>query len=418
MSGRDFVFEKVAEQNKWRRECINLIASENVTSSWVDMAYKSDFSHRYAEGLPYQRGYQGTRVIDELEELANREFARALGGKKADVRPISGAIANMAAMRAFTKRGHLLASLSVPCGAHSSHTKGGVAGGILGLNTMELPFDAEEWRIDVDLASKLIECAKPRLAVVGASLIPFPLEIEGIAETCKNVGCPLIYDAAHVFGLIFSGEFQKPFREGADLITSSTHKTFPGPQGGIIISRDGEGWERVEQAIFPRILSNHHLHRIPALLVAFYEMREFGRAYSRQVLRNAKRLAESLYDLGFDVVAEERGFTESHQVVVDMRKQGGGKEPARKLEKANIILNKNLLPWDDRGAVENPSGLRIGVQEMTRFGMKRDEMEEIAELIARVVLKGEEPQKVKKDVIALRKEFQQIHYTWEWSNEG
>lgn len=415
MSGRDFVIDKLAEQNKWRRQCINLIASENVTSSWVEMAYKGDFSHRYAEGLPFKRGYQGTRIIDELETLANEEFVRAFGVKRADVRPISGAIANMAAMRAFTKRGDVIAGLSVPSGAHSSHTKGGVAGGILGLNQVELPFDADEWRIDVDLASKLIEQARPAMVVAGASLIPFPLDIDGLAGACRNVGCPLLYDAAHVFGLVFAGEFQKPFKEGAGLLTSSTHKTFPGPQGGIILSNTEDRWEKVESAIFPKILSNHHLHRIPALLVAFYEMQEFGQAYSRQILRNAKRLAETLFDQGFTVAGEERGFTESHQVVLDMRGQDGGQRPAKRLEGANIIVNKNLLPWDviTPETLKNPSGIRIGVQEMTRFGMKREQMEETAELMARVVLKGEEPSKVRGDVIRFRKDFQKVHYTWD-----
>ncbi len=414
MDGRDWVMDKVEGQDKWRGECINLIASENVTSRWVQRAYAGDFSHRYAEGTPFNRGYQGTRFIDEVEDRANKFFADHFGAARADVRPVSGAIANMAVMRAFAKPGNVMAALSVPAGAHSSHTGGGVAGGILALSTVELAFDTQEWRIDADLSSKIIRSARPKLVVVGASLIPFPLELEGIAEACQEVGARLIYDGAHVFGLMFSGEFQDPFKEGADMITASTHKTFPGPQGGVIISRDEDRWDKVEQAVFPKILSSHHLHHVPAALMAGYEMEEFGQEYSKQILSNARKLAEELFDLGFDVLGEDRGFTRSHQVVLDMRKQGGGLKPARALEEANIILNKNLLPWDTimPETLQNPSGIRIGVQEMTRVGMKEEEMGRIAELLSRVALKGEKPEKVKEDTVGLRREFQEVHYTW------
>lgn len=415
MAGKDWVLEKVRGHEEWRGNCLNLIASENVTSRWVQRAYEGDFSHRYAEGTPFNRGYQGTRFIDEIEDKANKFFASHFGAAKADVRPISGAIANMAALRAFAKPGKVIAGLSVPAGAHSSHTGGGVAGGILALNPVRLAFNTEEWRIDADLSSKIIRSARPKVVIVGASLIPFPLELEGIREACRDVGARLIYDGAHVFGLMFAGEFQRPFEEGADMVTASTHKTFPGPQGGIIISRDEERWDKVEQAVFPKILSSHHLHHVPAVLMAGYEAEEFGGEYSRQILKNARKLAEELFDQGFDVAGEDRGFTESHQVVLDMRKQGGGKGPAEALEKANIILNKNLMPWDTitPKTLDNPSGIRIGVQEMTRVGMEGPEMGRIAELIARVVLKGGKPAKVKEDVVEFRRDFQKVHYTWE-----
>ncbi len=412
MHSKEWVLEKVNAQDEWRRKCINLIASENVTSKWVEAAYHSDFSHRYAEGTPYNRYYQGTEYIDELEDAANKFFERHFGVKHADVRPISGAIANMAAMRAFAKPGDVIASLSVPAGAHSSHQRGGVAGGILGLNPIKLAFDGEEFRIDADLSSKIITHARPRLAIVGASLIPFPLDIEGIAEACREVGCRLIYDAAHVFGLIFAGKFQQPLKEGAEMITSSTHKTFPGPQGGILLGNN-EDWEEVQRSVFPRILSNHHLHRIPALLMAGLEMEEFGEAYATQILRNARALAEALAS-EMKVCGESRGYTESHQVVVDVAEMGGGKKVAGELEKANIVLNKNLLPWDriTRSTLDNPSGIRIGVQEMTRFGMKEEEMRQIAEFIISVVVKGVPPEKVRERVVEFREGFQEVHYTW------
>ncbi|MBR9681038.1 MAG: aminotransferase class I/II-fold pyridoxal phosphate-dependent enzyme [Candidatus Altiarchaeota archaeon] len=415
MQERDWIFSKINQQNNWRKSCINLIASENVNSKWVENAYASDFSHRYAEGVPYERYYQGTRYIDEIEDKANKFFAKRFGGKYADTRPISGAVANMAAMRAFAAPGDVIASLSVPAGAHSSHQRGGVAGGILGLNPIKLGFDSKDFRIDPDLSSKIIRHTRPKLAIIGASLIPFPLELDGIVDACRDVNCKLIYDSAHVFGLIFAGKFQDPFKEGAEIITSSTHKTFPGPQGGIIIGNLEDEWREIQRSVFPRILSNHHLHRIPALLVAGYEMAEFGEEYSTQILKNAVALAEKLNELGFDVAGEARGFTKSHQVVVDVNEHGGGWNVAKALDKANIVLNKNLLPWDkiSKATLVNPSGIRLGVQEMTRFGMKEDEMEEIANFISRIVIKGDSPDVVGQDVKTFRQGFQKIHYTWD-----
>ncbi len=416
MSNRDFVFNKINEQEKWRKSCINMIASENATSNWVEKAYLTDFMHRYAEGTPYHRYYRGTKIIDELEEKANKFFAKKLGSTFADVRPIAGAIANMAVMRAFTQPGDIITSLSVPAGAHSSHSKGGVAG-LLGLNQVKLAFNNETFEIDTDLSSKIIRHARPKLAIVGASLILFPLDIKGLRDACDDVKCKIIYDAAHVFGLIFSGKFQDPFKEGADLLSTSTHKTFPGPQGGLIAGNVNEEseWPQVQRGIFPKILSNHHLHRIPALLLAGYEMEEFGKVYSLQILKNAKALAEAMAEEGFGVCAESRGYTESHQVAVDVRKLGGGKPAAEAMEKADIIINKNLLPWDklNLANLTNPSGIRIGVPEMTRYGMKEGEMKDIAVFFKRVLISKEEPTKVKKDVNNFRKEFQKIHFTWE-----
>jgi len=371
----------------------------------------NDFMHRYAEGVPFERHYQGAKFIDELEAYANKHFASKLGAQFADVRPISGAIANMAAYGAFTKPGDLIAALPVPAGAHSSHTRGGVAG-LLGLRTVELPFDAEKMTMDSEAAAEVILDHKPKLTIIGASLILFPFNLKPVAEACEEIDCVLVYDAAHVLGLIYAGFFQQPLKEGARILTSSTHKTFPGPQGGIIAGRNVE-WKKVQRAIFPKILSNHHLHRIPALLIAAFEMDEFGRDYARQIVKNAKALARELDRQGMKVLGKARGYTETHQVVIDVSEFGGGKKVAENLERANIIANKNLLPYDELSweSVENPSGIRLGVQELTRFGMKEREMRIVGEFIARVV-KGEKPESVREEVVNFRSQWQEICYTW------
>ena len=238
-----------------------------------------------------------------------------------------------------------------------------------------------------------------------------PHPVKELAEFGKDAGAKIVYDGAHVLGLIAGKTFQDPLREGADVITASTHKTFPGPQGGIILSNmEKEDWKKVQNAVFPGLVSNHHLHRLPALAITLMEMLSFGKDYAGQIVKNAKMLAKKLDSGGFKVLWKERGYTQSHQIVADTRSQGGGKWVAEALEKANIIINKNLLPWDDVNNPADPSGVRIGVQEMTRFGMKENEMNKIGDFISRVCMKKEDPAQVGKEVSEFRKGFTEVKY--------
>lgn len=409
----EMVIEKTRLQNNWRlRESINLIASENVMSPLALKAYLSDFMDRYAEGKPFKRYYQGARYIDELEVATAEFIAGMLGAVGVELRPTSGTIANAAVFRVLAEPGDKAAIAPVQAGAHVSHTKFGTLGA-LGIIQVDLPYDEENMNVDVDGAIKVIEGEKPRFVVLGGSVYLFPHPVKEIAEAAHSVGAKLMYDAAHVFGLIVWGAWRNPLEHGADVMTASTHKTFPGPQGGLIAFNDKDLYKKVSKTIFPWFVSNHHLHRIPATAITAVEMAVKGREYASTVVENARTLAEELAAQGFNVLGEHLGYTKSHQVLVDVRKQGGGAKAAKLLEDANIIVNKNLLPWDPPEAVKDPSGLRLGVQEMTRFGMGKDEMKQIAEFIARILIKKEEPEKVKRDVVEFRKNYTRIHYTVE-----
>jgi len=206
----------------------------------------------------------------------------------------------------------------------------------------------------------------------------------------------LVYDAAHVYGLIEGKVWSSPLKEGADIMTVSTHKTFPGPQGGAIFSDGSEVFKQVSRTIFPWFVSNHHLHRLPATAVTAIEMKYFGESYANQITRNSKALAEALAERGFKVIGENLGYTKSHQVAVDVRQFGGGNKIAKLLEDANIIVNKTCCLMISQKNVSDPSGLRIGVQEMTRYGMKESEMEEIAELFKKVIIDKKDINEVKK----------------------
>jgi len=404
------VFELTNAHNMWRlRESINLIASENVMSPAAMTVYVSDPMHRYAEGKPFKRHYQGVKYIDELEVLADELMGRLFETDMVDLRPVSGTIANAATFRVLAQPGDKAVIAPVQAGAHVSHTKFGTLGA-LGIQQIELPYDEERMNVDVDRAVKVIEEVKPKFAVLGGSVYLFPHPAKEIAEAVHSVGGKLVYDAAHVLGLIAGGAWENPLKHGADVMTASTHKTFPGPQGGVILASNREVFKEIGKTIFPWFVSSHHLHRLPATAVTALEMLEFGRQYADQVIRNAKRLAEALAERGFTVLAEHMGYTMSHQVLLDVTKQGGGAKAALLLEEANIIVNKNLLPKDPPEAVKDPSGLRIGVQEMTRFGMKEDEMDVIADFMERVLIKGEEPSKVREEVKSFRSNFTKVHY--------
>ncbi len=411
------VYELTIQHTIWRKKhCINLIASENVMSPLAMLLYMNDMMHRYAEGKPYKRYYQGLRYVDDLEVKAQKIMGELLETEYVELRPISGTIANATVFRAFAKPGDKAVVAPVQGGAHVSHTRYGTLGA-LGIEQVDMPFDIEEWNIDVDGARKIIEETKPKIVTLGFSLYLFPNPTKEIAEIAHTVDAKVVHDVAHVLGLIVGKQWENPLKQGADIITSSTHKTFPGPQGGLIATVSKDDYKAVGKVVFPMFVSNHHLHRLAATAVVGVEMKLWGEEYARQIVRNAKALAEALVEAGFKVVAENKGFTESHQVVVDVREYGGGAKIAVMLEEANIILNKNLLPWDKPEDIKNPSGLRIGVQEVTRWGMKEDDIKQIAEFMKMVVVDKRDPKDVREKVVEFRKNFMEVHYGFKISRE-
>jgi glycine hydroxymethyltransferase len=400
----------VKEQNDWRGTCVNLIASENVTSRRVRGIMGSDFAHRYAEGHPGERYYQGTEIIDEIEGLLKQHMKSLFRCRNADVRPISGTIANDAVFSRYIRPGDVVMVNSTPGGGHISHHRAGSVGKYT-KNIVNFPLTADGWHIDVDHTLDLMKALEPKVMIMGKSLFLFPEPVKEIAPYCAKKGIPLIYDAAHVLGLVAGHQFQDPLADGAPLVTGSTHKTFFGSQRGVILSNlDDVEWRRIDKGAFPGSSSNHHLETLVALALSTYEMLEFGVEYARQVVANARRLATKLFELGFKVQGEQFGFTESHQVAIDMSDFGGGDAAARDLKDNRIIVNMNLLPFEPLDRVTNPAGIRIGVQEMTRVGMKEPEMERIAELFKRCLA---DKRFVGDEVRELRAPYQRVHYSFD-----
>jgi len=418
----DKVFSSLEKHHEWFDNSIPLIASENIPSPAVREAVMSDFGNRYAEGWPGERVYAGCTYIDEVEiqcmELAQKLFKAEF----ADVRSVSGVVANLAIYSAYSNPGDVMIASSIPAGGHISHGKkehSGTAGLVHGLDIEFFAFDPEEMTLDVDKTKTKVEDLKsqgklPKIAMFGGSVFLFPHPVKELAEFLKGHGMHINYDAAHVAGLIAGGKFQDPLREGTDTMTMSTHKTLFGPQGGLVIGSE-EHAEPIKKAMFPGLTSSHHIHHMGAKAVAFAEALEFGKDYAEQTIKNAKALASELNNVGFKVLGEKRGYTESHQTVVNVLDYGDGGTIEADLEKANIIVNRQLIPGDLKAGRHymHPGGIRLGTSEITRLGMKESEMKEIASLLKQVVVDKKDAGEIAARVKEFKTDFKKTQYCFD-----
>jgi glycine hydroxymethyltransferase len=415
------IISLVKQHEKWFSESLPLVASENVASRTVREVLSSDLGHRYAEGWPGERVYAGCKFIDQIELEAIRLAKRLFNAEFADVRPISGACANLAVYSALSDPGDTMMALSIPNGGHISTGKkefSGTAGLVHGLDIEYFAFDKESMNIDVDQTRKklkAIQSAGKKLKIVmfGGSLFLFPHPVKDLADAVMEVGATPCYDAAHVAGLIAGGKFQDPLGEGAHVMSFSTHKTLFGPQGGAVVSKIQYG-EALKKSVFPGTSSNHHLHSVAAKAIMFTEFLRFGNSYVKAVTTNARALAQSLAQKGETVLGENHGYTESHQVAVDVTKYGDGGQVEKKLEAMNIIVNRQLLPGDLQAGrhYTNPGGIRLGVSELTRLGMGKSEMEEVAEVL-HMALTTDKVEVVKRRVRGLRRLHQRVKYSFD-----
>jgi glycine hydroxymethyltransferase len=387
----DEILSLVEKHEEWReKRCLNLIPSENVMSPAVRGLLSSELAQRYTSR---DRFYMGTRFIDEIEQYGEEIAREVFRADIADLRPLSGHIADLIFLASFTKPNDVLVCVSPEDGGYPGFWKNGLAG-LFGLKVESFPFSKRDMNIKVEKAREAIVRIKPKVVIFGASLITFPHPVKQLAEVARENGACVGFDGSHVMGLIAGEQFQDPLREGAHALFGSTHKTLFGPQGGIVLA-DEEHGEVMKAKIFPTFVDNAHWNRIAALTLALAEMEKFGKAYAQQVIRNSRTLAKALHDCGFPVVCKHLGFTKSHQVLLDYGDYKQGRVVAEKLQLANIIID---------------CAVRVGTCEVTRRGMKEDEMMKIAELIKRTIVDEEQPEKIKKDVAKFCAEFQKLEY--------
>ena len=405
------VMEATKASGDLYRNGLGMIASENIISPMVQKIVSSDLHGRYAEGLPGKRYYQGCDDFDTIESLGISAAKQVFGAQFANIQSTSGTVSNIAALKALAKPGDKITAVSTADGGHISHARMGAVG-LRDLDLSTYPWDIDRMEPDIDGACKLIREISPKVCLIGQSVFLFPTPLKEIAAAAHEVGASVMYDGAHVLGLIAGGQFQDPLREGADIMTGSSHKTFPGPQGGFLLSssEDEKMHRKLNNAIFPGVCSSYHLHHVAGKVVALAEFEEYGEAYARDIVQNSRALAESLAAEGFDVLAESRNYTASHQVLTRHgdTDSGAGAKAAKTLEDVGIITNMNMLPGDTKAMT--PSGLRLGVQELTRVGMGKNEMSEVARLFARALILGEDLKRVKQDVKELKSSFQTIRY--------
>ncbi|MCK5636467.1 MAG: serine hydroxymethyltransferase [Thermoplasmatales archaeon] len=417
----EYIRKQAKLNNEFFANSIPMIASENVLSPLCREMLITDFHGRYAEGNPGKRYYQGCQFFDNVEIKAMELAKKLFNCSYADVRPTAGTTANIGILKALIKPGETATVLDLANGAHISFGKWGGAG-VRGINLISYPFNDEMMNIDVDGAVKLIKKVKPKLALNGRSVFLFPSPLKELAEAAHEVGAYLIYDAAHVLGLIGGKQFQDPLREGADVMNGSTHKTLPGPQGGMVLSdhkgdtdEDKSFLRKLNFGIFPGVTSSYHLHHVAAKAIAYAEHLEFGKAYAKQTIKNAQHFAQALHERGFKVFGEKLGFTKSHQILVEIG-PGKGKEASKTLEDAGIVTNMNTIPGDKDPF--SPSGLRLGTPELTRLGMKESEMEAVADFYQRALIKKENLKTINADVKEFRKDFQELHYCFKEGFRG
>ena len=428
------LLESSKDHERYRgEECLNLIASEGLKSPAVDemLSLSQDLESRYAEGENDLKGhvkarhYQGQKYMTKIEDYATDLMKNLFGCTSADVRLVSGTHANLATFKgiSMTTKNNKMVVLPLSAGAHITHDYSGLAGKVLGLETINHAYDIDELNINSEKSATIIDAARPGIVTFGGSVFPFPHPVKELAKVAKDTGAYVVYDAAHVLGLIAGGEFQDPFGDGVDFITASTHKTFPGPQGGVILAncedeRMKKAIKEVQHAVFPLSASNTHLGRLPALGLTALEMKLYGKELAKQTIKNAQAAGKCLFENGVKVLGRNNGFTCSHQITVDVREYGGGQKLAFSLEDANIVLNKNLLAYDNQHNHGDPSGLRIGFQDVTRRGFKEKDIECLCSLILDVVKGKRTPDEVQKDVIKLRQSFNEIKYGFQSVNEA
>ncbi len=433
--------EKVSFNNRWRqRECFNLIPSETTPSLLVKMCEISDPSGRYAEHKTIKGKeiyfYQGIDMIKEIEEQAREELKKYFQCENVELRPISGQMANEVVFKAmvrFLNRGRpegqprrkmkLVMNNDLNLGGHLSSQPFGALFNYVQENpetgkekAVNFPVMKDNpYKMDTDRLKEMLNEYQPELMVFGKSMFIYPEPVETVANLVKDWEKPpvIMFDMAHVLGLY--GAFQAPLEEGAHIVTGSTHKTFYGPQRGLVAGNFPKGsplrklWIDIKGRAFPGSTSNHHLGTLVGLLMSAFEMNEFKKEYQKSVRKNAKSFARFLKDKGIQVEGDESdGFTETHQVLIRVKKYGNGMDIARRLEENNIIANYQALP-DDETFLE-PSGIRMGVQEMTRFGMKEQDFDELSGYLSEVVIHNK---KVKQEVKKFRENFLEMKYCLE-----
>ncbi|BBJ32160.1 serine hydroxymethyltransferase [Rickettsia asiatica] len=405
----DKEIDEIIKHEKLRQSSvIELIASENFVSPAVLEAQGSILTNKYAEGYSGKRFYNGCEEVDKAENLAIERAKKLFNCKYANVQPHSGSQANQAVYLALLQPGDTILGMSLDSGGHLTH---GAAPNMSGkwFNAVSYSVNKETYLIDYDEIERLVVLHKPKLLIAGFSAYPRNIDFAKFREIADKVGAYFMADIAHIAGLVATGEHQSPIPY-AHIVTSTTHKTLRGPRGGLILSNDEEIGKKINSALFPGLQGGPLMHVITAKAVAFLEnLQPEYKSYIQQVISNAKALASSLQERGYDILT---GGIDNHIVLVDLRKDGiTGKLAANSLDRAGITCNKNAIPFDETSPFIT-SGIRLGTPACTTRGFKEKDFVLVGHMVADILdgLKNNEDnseleQKVLNEVTKLIKLF-------------
>jgi glycine hydroxymethyltransferase len=397
------IYELIRQEEARQSGSIRLIPSENYVSRAVMTATSSCLTNKYAEGYPGRRYYEGQQVTDLIEKVAQDRAKKVFKADHANVQPYSGSVANLAAYAALIEPHDTIMGMSLIHGGHLTH------GWKVSLtskfyNSVSYEINTETGRLDYDKIRDLAKKHHPKVIISGATAYPRAIDFEIFGQIAKEVGAYHVSDIAHIAGLVVAGIHKSPVPY-ADIVSTTTHKTLRGPRGGMLLCR-AEHADRVDRAVFPGLQGGPHMHTVTAIAVALAEADtpEFV-AYARQIVKNAKALAEKLLEYGFNLVS---GGTDNHLMLIDLRNRGiPGKKLAKALDRARIVSNYNTVPGDTAPPF-NPSGLRLGTPAITTRGMKEPEAQQIAAFIHRVtenIDKESVIEEVGKEVLLLCSQF-------------
>lgn len=389
-------------------ESLGLNAGTNVMNPRAAELLGRSLGNRPSLGWPGDKYEMGMEYAGDIEVLAETLVKRLFDAPFAEIRVASGALANLYAFMATCRPGDRIMAFTGDMGGHVTHHAAGCAG-LYGLEIHPVPCDATTMTIDLEQLRTQAKSLSPKLITVAGSLCLFPYPIADVRAIADEVGAKVLYDAAHMGGMIAGRRFQNPLAEGAHIMTMSTYKAFGGPPSGLLVTTESDLAERIDAIAFPGMTANFDLGKTAALAMSVLDLLQHGEAYADQCIANAKALASALAARGFPVHGiPDRGHTESHHLALHAAPFGGGQAASKHLARANILLCGIGLPI---APVEGDlNGIRIGTQEITRWGMTEPHMDSIADLMARVWLEGEDPEAVRNDVLGLRRDFQNIHF--------
>ena len=389
------------------RDCINLNPATNVMNPRAEAMLAQRLGSRPSLGYPGDKYEMGLEAIEKIEVMAAQLACQVFDARYAEIRVGSGALANLYVFMASCQPGDCIIAPPPSIGGHVTHQREGAAG-LYGLTTLAAPVNARNFTVDIDALRALARERKPKLITIGGSLNLFPHPVAQAREIADEVGAKLMFDAAHLCGLIAGRAWQQPLAEGAHAMTMSTYKSLGGPAGGLVLCQDAELAQRIESIAYPGLTANFDAAKSAALAMTLLDWQVHGRAYAAAMVDTAKALAQALHERGVPVYAQDRGMTQSHQFAVEAARYGGGQTAAKKLRQANILCCGIGLPIAELPGDLN--GLRFGTPEIVRWGMGPKDMPELAGHVADALSSAKPLGEIATSVSRQRAKFQSLHF--------